>query len=177
MRSFSIAPMDGLMRTLTIFVGLLPLVFLGLAAVPSPVRPWMGATSLALLALYAGVWLIARPDAYLLDAEALVLRFPLWSRRIPRTELTGLTRYPGTAFRDEVGWGMRVGAGGLFGAFGWLVTGEGTFEMYVSRVSDLVVVHRDGGRDLLLSPGDLDGFAAAAEGWIDEDAGEGSGAR
>jgi hypothetical protein len=157
---FPIAAMDGWMRGLTAVLLLLPPAFMlggllpgaGLVLLP---------TGFALVLLYAAIWLWARPTELEVTPEALVLRFPATARVVPRGVVTSVEIHEGTRFTDEVGWGMRVGAGGLWGAFGLLVCRDATYEMYVTRRSDLVVVQRRGLRPLLLSPADPVGFARA----------------
>ena len=89
--------------------------------------------------------------------------FPVWRRTIPWSSVRGTRSFAGDAFRREVGSGMRVGSGGLFGSFGWLVTSIGTLEMYISRRSDLVLVECEGRKSLLVSPSDAAGFAKAVQ--------------
>jgi hypothetical protein len=47
---------------------------------------------------------------------------------------------------------MRIGAGGLWGGFGWLYTRRGLVDLYVSRTDRFVLVRRRAGRPLLLTP-------------------------
>jgi hypothetical protein len=47
---------------------------------------------------------------------------------------------------------MRIGAGGLWGGFGWLYTRKGLLDLYVSRTDRFVLVRRRIGRPLLLTP-------------------------
>jgi hypothetical protein len=48
---------------------------------------------------------------------------------------------------------MRVGAGGLWGGFGWLWTQRrGIVQMYVSRTDDFVWIERPGERSWLITP-------------------------
>lgn len=161
---FPIARMDALMGGLTAVVLALPVVFAALAIGAVPLALPMLATAGGLVALYVAVWLLARPTRYDVDADGLHVVFPAWTRTIPRVELRGVEAYAGGRFRSEVGWGLRIGVGGLWGTFGLLVTPLGTLETYVSRTSDLVLVTCEGRRDLLLSPADLDGFCQAVEG-------------
>lgn len=63
---------------------------------------------------------------------------------------------------NEIGWGARIGAGGLWGAFGWLWTKRrGLVQMYVSRTRDFVWVERVDGRPWLITPEKPEEFARA----------------
>jgi hypothetical protein len=64
--------------------------------------------------------------------------------------------------RRQVGWGMRVGAGGLWGGFGWLwTTRRGIVQMYVSRLDRFVWIERGGERPWLITPDRPEMFVAA----------------
>jgi hypothetical protein len=65
------------------------------------------------------------------------------------------------AFRREFGWATRIGAGGLWGGFGWLYTSKGLLDLYVSRTDRLVLVRLRTGRSLLVTPLDDERFVAA----------------
>lgn len=160
--SFPLAPMDRLMGGFTVFAWCLPLVFVVLGALsPTPVGYVLFASAGAMVATYLAVWAFARPMRFEVHDDALAIVFPAWTRRVPRAGITAARRYEGDAFKREIGWGMRVGVGGLWGGFGWLVTPKGRFEMYISRVTDLVVLSADGRDDLLLSPDDAARFVQA----------------
>src|SRR5262249_13219822 len=65
--------------------------------------------------------------------------------------------------RRELGFGMRIGAGGLWGGFRWLwTTRRGLLDLYVSRETDVVLVELDprAGRSLLLTPERPEAFVA-----------------
>jgi hypothetical protein len=64
--------------------------------------------------------------------------------------------------RKELGWAIRVGVGGLWGAFGSLWTSRrGSVEVYVSRTDGLVWIERRVGRPLLITPTNPEGFLRA----------------
>ena len=64
--------------------------------------------------------------------------------------------------RRDVGWGMRVGAGGLWGGFGWLWTSRrGIVQMYVSRLARFVWIERGKERPWLITPERAEEFVAA----------------
>jgi hypothetical protein len=154
--------MDGLMRGLTALLLLIPAGFVigGLLPGAGPIRL---PTGLGVAALYAAIWLWARPTSFEVTADELVLHFPAVTRTVARSVVEGAEVFEDDRFTRELGWGMRVGAGGLWGAFGLLVCRDVTYEMYISRRSDLVVVRCHGRRPLLLSPADPVGLARALE--------------
>ena len=64
--------------------------------------------------------------------------------------------------RRDVGWGMRVGAGGLWGGFGLLWTARrGIVQMYVSRLDRFVWIERGKERPWLITPERAEEFVAA----------------
>lgn len=157
-----LAPMDRLMAVFTVIAWSLPVLFVGLGVLaPSPVSPILLASAGGMVAMYGGVWAFARPTRFELDDDALSIVFPAWTRKIPRASIRAVQRFEGDAFKREIGFGLRVGVGGLWGGFGWLLTPKGRFEMYISRVTDLVVLTRTEGDDLLLSPDDAAPFVQA----------------
>jgi hypothetical protein len=58
---------------------------------------------------------------------------------------------------------MRLGTGGLWGAFGWLYTRKGLVDLHVSRTDRFVLVRRRAGRPLLRTPEHGEGFVAALQ--------------
>jgi hypothetical protein len=89
-------------------------------------------------------------------ADGLRIRFPLRTRAVPAREIAGVRLISGAAFREEFGFAVRIGVGGLWGGFGWLWTAKrGLVELYVSRLDGLVLVERSrGAAPLLLTPTD-----------------------
>ncbi len=159
-QSFPLAPMTRPMTALTAGLLAMPVILLGLAQA-SPLAVSMGSTAGLLMVLFVAIWLVARPARYDVGEDGITMVFPVWRRTVPWTAVRAARTFAGDAFTREVGWGMRVGAGGLFGSFGWLVTSIGTLEMYVSRRSDLVLVECEGRKHLLVSPSDAQAFATA----------------
>jgi hypothetical protein len=161
MTTFPLAPMNGPMRLLT---GVLLLVGLALGgvgfAVPL-VRAPMLIIALTTLALYPIVWLGCRPTRFEIDAAALRIVWPLYTRAISRQAVRGARIVEARAFRQEHGWAMRIGVGGLFGAFGLLKTRAATFSMWVTRTEGLVLVTLADARPLLVTPEDPERFVAA----------------
>ena len=162
-RTFPIARMDGLFTTLTGVLLVLPagIAVVALAA-PVVALPMLG-TALAMVAVYAAVYLAMRPSRFALGEDGLQVVFPLWTRTVPWATIRGARLFRGDSYTHEVGWGLRVGAGGLWGVFGWLVRPGDTVETWVSRREDLVRLTCEGRHDLLVSPADAEAFTAAVQ--------------
>jgi hypothetical protein len=108
---------------------------------------------LVLCVIYAWVWLRFRPRAFILDEDGLEVVWPLKRRRIPRDRIREARLTDRHALRRDLGWGFRLGAGGLWGAFGWLWTQRrGPVQMYVSRSRDLVWIDLGPERPWLITP-------------------------
>jgi hypothetical protein len=125
------------------------------AGVARPVL--MGAVGLTLL-IYAGVWLAGRPTQFEIDEQALRIVWPVRRRVIARSTVRDARIMTGPEFRSAYGFGMRVGAGGLWGGFGKLVTKATTFSLWISRTDRLVIVDLDGANPLLVTPDDPERF-------------------
>lgn len=148
-------------RMLTMALLVLPCVFLFFAVVSGQSLAY--AITLGLVALYAAVWLGARPSSFEVSGAGLTIIFPVWKRNVPFNDIAAATRVEPEGFRREFGFPLRIGVGGLWGGFGWLWTsGKGLVEMYVSRVDGLVLIERRLGRDILLTPENADDFVASA---------------
>ena len=86
--------------------------------------------------------------------------WPLKRRELPCVEISNVRLVDRQALREEVGWAMRIGAGGLWGAFGLLLTKRrGLVQMYVSRTDHFVWIERSGGRPWLITPDNPENFA------------------
>ncbi len=151
------------MTTLTVVVLLIPLVFLALGlSLPPPQGSLLFWTGLALVLLYGWIWLWLRPLRFEITPTELVLVWPLRRASVPRADIRGARCLEREAFRSEFGRAARVGAGGLWGGFGWLWTARrGWLDLYVSRLGGWVVVERLSGRSLLLTPERPDEFVRA----------------
>jgi hypothetical protein len=145
---FPLAPMSTDIRVLTWIVLLIPLgLYLGARQGSGPARGVLLGVTALVLVLYASVWLWWRPTAFEVDSTGLRIRWPLRARSIAAREIAGAVVLARAAFRREFGWGMRIGAGGLWGGFGWLYTRRGLLDLYVSRTDRLVLVElRTGAR-------------------------------
>jgi PH (Pleckstrin Homology) domain-containing protein len=159
--TFPLAPMNGPMRALTGMLLVVSVVLGGVGLVVPLVRVPMLVIALTTLALYPIVWLGCRPTRFEIDADALRIVWPIRTRTISRHAVRGARIVDARAFRQEHGRAMRIGVGGLFGAFGLLKTRTATFSMWVSRSEGLVLVTLADARPLLVTPDDPERFVAA----------------
>jgi hypothetical protein len=158
--SFRLAPMSPLIRWLTVAMFALPGGFL-LAGALGNVELLVG--GVLLVALYGWIWLRFRPSRFVVLPDAIEVVWPLKRRRIPRRRIAGVRLMDSRELRGEVGWGMRVGAGGLWGGFGWLWTGRrGIVQMYVSRTDRFVWIEVVDGRPWLITPERAETFLVRA---------------
>jgi len=156
--------MSGDIRALSGIALLAPLgLVLGAVLARNPVRGTLLGATLFVVVIYAAVWLLGRPTAFEVDAAGLRIRWPLRSQRIAAGDIAGADLLSRESFRRDFGWGMRIGAGGLWGGFGWLYTRRGLVDMYVSRTDRFVLVRRRAGRPLLLTPERDESFADALQ--------------
>ena len=142
--------MDTMIRTITLVLLALPVLFV-LSAVFG--RAFLIAPTILLVAIYFWIWLRFRPTQFVVHQDALEVIWPLKRRQISRDTIADVRIVNGRDLKPQVGWGMRVGAGGLWGGFGWLWTQRrGIVQMYISRINDLVWIDRTTGRPWLISP-------------------------
>jgi hypothetical protein len=135
-RVFPMAPMDALNLALTLAMAPLPLLFIGFGAVTMAMG--MPGTPMIVFIVPAGI-----------GGLILLLYAGIWFWARPlRFELSS----------D----GMRIGAGGLFGGFGWASTSKGLLHLYVSRVDYAVLVHVRGDKSWMITPGSPAAFVTAA---------------
>jgi hypothetical protein len=88
--------------------------------------------------------------------------WPLKRREIRRDGIAGVRLVDRRTLRRDIGWGMRVGAGGLWGGFGWLwTTRRGIVQMYVSRTDGFVWIERLNDRPWLITPERPEAFVRA----------------
>ena len=156
---FRLAPMSPPILVLTVVLLALPLAFLALAALWT--RLLLG-PAVFILVIYAWIWLRYRPTAFVVHPRTLEVTWPLRRREIPRDDIQAVRLIDRQTLRREAGWGMRVGAGGLFGAFGYLwTTKRGLVRMFVSRTDHLVWIERRSERPWLITPDQPDAFVRA----------------
>jgi hypothetical protein len=156
---FELAPMCTFLRRLTVGLALLPVAFTMAAALGAWVL-WGPAMFVVLI--YGWVWIRFRPTAFVVHSDNVEVIWPLKRRRIPRAQISAVRLIDRDELRREVGWGMRVGAGGLWGGFGWLwTTRRGIVQMYVSRLDRFVWIERGSERPWLITPDRPESFVAA----------------
>ncbi len=160
-QSFPIAPMSALIRASTYGLFALPVLFLVLGFIVPVVGIVMIAVAAFILVLYAFTRAWLRPRRFVLTDQSLRIEWPLRTRVVQRASIGAAEAIAPREFRATYGWGMRFGAGGLWGGFGLLVTRNGTLAMYISRLDGLVLVPVQGDRTLLITPKDPEGFATA----------------
>ena len=137
-------------RIMTLVLLALPVLFV-LSAVFG--RALLIAPTILLIAIYSWVWLRFRPTQFVVNQDALEVLWPLKRRQIARDSISDIRIVNGRDLKPQIGWGLRVGAGGLWGGFGWLWTQRrGIVQMYISRLNDLVWIDRKAGRPWLISP-------------------------
>jgi hypothetical protein len=118
-----------------------------------------------LIAMYAWVWLRFRPSQFTVDGTRLQVMWPLKRPEIPRKDIATVRVLNRPELKREIGWGMRVGAGGLWGGFGWLwTTRRGLVQMYITNTDRFVWIERVDGRPWLLTPEEPEEFVRALSG-------------
>ena len=144
--------MSPLIRGLTLFMWALPTLFFFLAAFVPTARA-LAVPAVLLVAIYAWIWVRFRPSQFVIEPDAIQVIWPLKCRRFPRAGITAVRLIDAAELRQLAGWGMRVGAGGLWGGFGWLWTKRrGIVQMYISRTDRFVWLERGGERAWLITP-------------------------
>ncbi len=147
---FRLAPMSAVIAAMTVVVLAIPAVFLLIAANGGRLLATPG---FLVIAIYMWVWLRFRPTAFVIHGDALEVVWPLKRRRILRADIASVRMVDRREIREQIGWGMRVGAGGLWGGFGWLWTSRrGIVQMYISRTDGFVWIERRGDRPWLITP-------------------------
>jgi len=146
------------LRRLTIVLLLLPVVLV-VAGVAGSHALLLAA--LVLLLTYGWIWSRFRPTTFVVHPDSLEVIWPLKRVRIPRVGISSVRQVDRQELRRDVGWGMRVGAGGLWGGFGWLWTSRrGIVQMYVSRLDRFVWIARGKERPWLITPERVEEFVA-----------------
>ena len=159
--TFRLAPMDFLMRLLTLALLALPPLFLAIAVLGNR---WLLGPAAFLVAVYVWIWLWFRPTRFIVQPRVLEIVWPVRRRTIPREDVVAVRLLDKHELRREVGWAMRGGAGGLWGGFGWLWTQKrGIVRMYISRTDGLVWIERRDDRPWLITPERPEAFVRALE--------------
>jgi hypothetical protein len=157
--TFRLAPMCPVIRAFTLIMLLLPpALAVGAAA---GLRPLL-APALLLLLIYGWVWTRFRPTRFVVRPDAVEVIWPLRRRELRRDEISAVRLLSPEKLKQEVGKGMRVGAGGLWGGFGWLWSSRrGVVQMYVSRLDGYVWIERGTERPWLITPDRPEAFVRA----------------
>lgn len=165
-----LAPMSATIRVLTGVGLLLPAALFAAALLVPGDTQRLGLMAVATLvaSAYLAVWLWFRPGYFRVTEVGLEIGFPLRDIAVRRSNLVSATVLSPAELRARIGFAIRVGAGGLWGGFGWLWSRRaGWVEHYVSRLHGFVWLERRAGRPLLLTPADPEAFVQA----LDLDAG------
>ena len=156
---YRLAPMSATFVVLTVVVLALPAASLAGSLASGSVG--LAVLAVLLAALDAWVWLRLRPRRFVLRSDSLEVIWP-WRRRVLRAEHIGSAKtLTARELRAATGWAIRLGAGGLWGGFGWLWTSRrGIVQMYISRGTGLVWIECSAGRPWLVTPERPDEFVA-----------------
>lgn len=148
-REFKLAPMDLPIWILTAIMLALPAVFL--VAAFTSFKPLAGPAGLV-IAIYLWIWLRFRPTSFTVTTDRVEINWPLKTRHIGRSEILSADIIDRKQLKEKVGLGFRVGAGGLWGGFGWLWTTKlGIVQMYISRTDRFVFLTLKNGRPWLIT--------------------------
>jgi hypothetical protein len=151
-KAFPMAPMDGFITFLTVFCWLIPIGFLVPIFLDRRAAPIAGVAAFILF-LYATVWFWWRPGRFEITDDKLFLKFPTRTKAVRRDAITSCRLIQQKDLKEQFGRTYRVGAGGLWGGFGWLRTSKNSWiEFYISRQSDYVLVERTEEIPLLITP-------------------------
>jgi len=145
--------MSSLFALLTLFLLAIPgAMLLGVVSSDGIVRFGMLGTAGFMAFVYAAVWFWWRPSHVEVDARGLDVVFPLRRRSTSWGEVRRVSLIDRQGLRARFGRTMRVGAGGLWGGFGWLKASKGGWiEFYISRLDGMVLVERAGRSPLLVT--------------------------
>lgn len=146
-----LANMSPLIRGITIILLLLPIIFgiIGILFKQSA----LNLTAILLILIYSFVWLVCKPSQFIITSNNLQIVFPVWSRNIPIERISNIRIITAKTFTKEFGWAIRIGAGGLWGGFGWLWTKKkGFVEFYISTTDYLIIIEHSNQKKLLITP-------------------------
>jgi hypothetical protein len=169
-RVFRLAPMDRVIYWMTVALLFLPVGMTLAGLMAAPRDPKIGAPLLAgtlgpamlVSTIYAWIWLRFRPTRFVVTPDAVEILWPLKRRRIPRLTIESASIIDRAGLQRLAGLGMRVGAGGLWGGFGWYwSTRRGRVQMYVSRTDRFVWIERGPERPWLVTPEQPEQFVEA----------------
>ncbi len=157
--SYELASMSPEIRIFTLVMLALPVIFLAAAAFG--MGP-LGIPGLFMAVLYLWIWTRFRPTRFILHPGFIEVVWPLKRREIRRETISDVRLIGKKEMCSEVGWCMRVGAGGLWGGFGWLWTQKrGIVQMYITRTDRFVWIERRNARPWLINPDRPEEFVQA----------------
>ena len=158
-RTFRLAPMSSVVLTVTLILLALPIGFYVAALAGARFHT---APCFIVIACYMWIWLRFRPTRFVMHKQSLEVIWPLKRQEIPLHSISSVRLLDRDALKQEIGWGLRLGAGGLGGGFGWLWTKRhGLVQMYISRTDGFVWVERKSDRPWLLTPEQPEAFIRA----------------
>lgn len=156
--SFRLAPMSTSIWAMTVVLLAVPFVLL-MAAGPGP--NVLAVPAVLAMAVYGWIWLRFRPSEFVVDRDGIEVRWPLKRGALPRAAISSVRLIDREQLKNEIGWAIRVGAGGLWGGFGWLWTERrGVVQMYVSRADGFVWIECADERPWLITPERPEDFVA-----------------
>lgn len=157
--TFHLAPMSPIILVMTLILLALPLFFFIAVLFGAHFHI---APGLLVISVYAWIWLRFRPSYFVVHDQSLEIIWPFKRRAISRATISRVRLLTSEELKREIGWGLRMGAGGLGGGFGWLWTKQqGLVHMYVSRTDQFVWIDQINGRPWLLTPEQPEAFVQA----------------
>jgi hypothetical protein len=158
-KTFRMAPMDPPILWITTLLLALPILLLLGALFAGYV---LSLAALILVGIYAWVWLRFRPRRFEVDEHSLAVIWPLKRRAISRADIASARLIDREELQKEIGSSLRLGAGGLWGGFGWLWTQRrGIVQIYVSRTDLFIWIERTNGRPWIVTPEQPENFVRA----------------
>jgi hypothetical protein len=122
--SFRLAPMSWLIKVLTLFLFTIPVVLL-LAPLRDPRALPVAFVGVVVVVIYAWIWFVMRPSAFVVREDGVEIVWSLRRRRIPKANIVSAEEVGPDDLRREFGVLLRFGAGGLWGGFGLALSTKG----------------------------------------------------
>lgn len=145
-KTFRLAPMSPIIRSITMLLLTLPLGFL-VAALGGA---WIHVLPcFIVLPLYGWIWLRFRPSSFVVTDQSLNVIWPLKRQEIPRETISTVRLLDREELKQEIGWSLRVGAGGLGGGS----AGCGPHDMASYTCTSLVPIALFGLNADMIAPG------------------------
>jgi hypothetical protein len=161
-RRYALAPMSASFVALTLVLMGLPFAMAWQASrIPAPMSSLLYGVSALVVFLFTVILFWSRPRAFEVTDEALEIQWPLRLVKIPLREIARVELVTFDGVRAEFGSGMRVGVGGVYGAFGSYVTHAARIRMYITRYDELVLVRVRSGDPWLIAPAHAGAFVQA----------------